>query len=651
MACNIEKNAQGQIVEVRANDGSPSTLYRDLKNQFGEEQAVDMFLASHSDSFEVFTGAQTKEPTVKEVVNFLQTQNKTDREVTKEEIEEVNNLQMVATDLSQKLTDIFYDKDGYFTISPKKMSTFYTRSEIRRIENSPEIQAEIKETLDALNNTEAESTNGLYSPSELEVSNTYGKLGKLLYINPEKVKEDTLAVTAGLEYGEYENAVGSLPFVKEYTTEEESKQYTKAEVLVEVDGEIKKPNVQDRVLVGVNLDKVSPTLLNALSSVLSHRTETLFNKTEDFAKLIKVIEKHSADIGVDLIGVNSVEVLDAFSRMITNPNEATVGLFSAIYEEYFPQNISYTKPIKKVAERDYVSLNTNLTESEVFEQTPLIKVDNNTYIKVLDNKSLEELYGIATQYDPKITKQEIQRRVVAEQDPRFMETSEKILLLKTIFDVKTKVTPLEVKEIGDISNYNYLTTDYVADFNAKIIKGKLRNTPKYEMFYSNFFISETGQIQLKYTDDTTLKTVDNLADENLRKYSLLDKDFPTLTQTTEMPENLNQVKLQRDFYVNNPQEAPTVRGQTSIIDSQTISVDNASERFLKSKDGGLWENVRQENGRGIYKKLQTNKLGRFYVSSEQQIENYNNLIQSKQLKEKLKTKVNESLKSEAFDCI
>lgn len=651
MACNIVKNSEGKVVEVRANDGSPSLLYKELENQFGQEQALDMFLASHSDDFETFNGLTSTEPTVKEVVNFLQTQNKTDRELTKEEIEEVNNLQLSTPELTQKLTDIFYDKDGYFTISPKKMSRFYTRSEIRRIENSPEIQAEIKETLDALNNTEVESTNGLYSPSELEVSNTYGKLGKLLYINPEKVKEDTLAVTAGLEYGEYENAIGTLPFAKEHTTEEESASYAKAEVFVEVDGEIKIPNIQDRLLSGVDLEKVSPTLLNALSVVLSHRQDSILRKSTEVTKLLKVIEKQSAEIGVDLQGVNSVEVLDTFSRMITNPNEATIGVFSAVYEEYFPQNISYTKPVKKVAERDYVHLNTNLTEAEVFLQTTLLKLDNTTYIKVLDNKSIDELYSIAQQYAPTITKQNIQRRIVEEQDPRYIDISEKILLLKTIFNVTTKNTAPEVKEAVDVSNYDYLVNEFVTDFNSKIIKSKLRNTPMYQMFYSNFEINETGQIQLKYTDDITMQTIDNLADENLRKYSLIDKDFPTLTQTTEIPDNLNQVEIRRNFFVNNPNEAPIVKGQTSIIDVETINVSNTADDFVRLRDGSLWENVRQEYGQGVYKKLQTNNLGKFYAFTQQQIENYNNIIQSRPLKQKMKSKVNKELKSTNFECV
>lgn len=52
MSCNIVKNSEGEVVEVRANDGSISLLYKELENQFGQEQALDMFLASHSDAFE-----------------------------------------------------------------------------------------------------------------------------------------------------------------------------------------------------------------------------------------------------------------------------------------------------------------------------------------------------------------------------------------------------------------------------------------------------------------------------------------------------------------------------------------------------------------------------------------------------------------------
>ena len=94
-----------------------------------------------------------------------------------------------------------------------------------------------------------------------------------------------------------------------------------------------------------------------------------------------------------------------------------------------------------------------------------------------------------------------------------------------------------------------------------------------------------------------------------------------------------------------------VKTQTAIIDVNTISIENTSDNFVKLKDGSLWENVRQENGIGIYKRLKTNSLIKFFTPTNQELDNYNNNIKSRPLRETLKSKVNKELKNENFSCV
>lgn len=770
MACNITYNNNGTVKEVRANDGSPSILFNNLKQQFPEQQALDLYLASQSDSFRIyqnrdfnkisvsntdltidkkvvngllsytpyikgrrigsfrvkgdkvdqvtiyqnfrgkgyatslykyvakdlikqgivlksdlnmtqdarnvwdnlveegvaiklpdntyqFTLEQTYpngEPTIQSVLSFTQEQNKTDRILTKEEIEQVNNLQMSTEDLKSTLNRIFYDEQGFFVFSPQKMSEFYSRAEIKRIQNSPTIQNQIKETVEALNNTEdvyeAPTT---YPQEQLELSTTISSFGKMLYLNPNKVRQDVLDQTAGTTREEYEDIISTLELKEVPTTLEEStEQYSSAEILVEVDGEVKLPNYEDRLLTSVNLDKVSTELVLALNSITSRTEQALVNKPEDTNRLLRIIEKESAKIGLDVIGIRGVDIGESL-RVVTNlknliesPTRERVTTLSETLNEVFPDNIKRRTAVQQPNNRNYVYLKTRLSEVEVYNQSNLLKVGTNTYFKVND-KPLETLYEIGQQYNRELTPENVQRTAIQEYGGQEIETAQKLVLLREIFGVTRPAQ--EVQEINETTTSN-LPNNFIVDFQAKILDHKLRNTPEYQMFYSNFEVDEQGGLSLKYSDDITLATIDRLADEGLRKYSLIDRDFPTLTQTTVEEDNPNTESIRRDFFVNNPQEAPLISTPTKIIDNNTIEVKSTTQDFLRDSNNNLWENVLQDSGRAVFKRLNTNSLSRFNTYNTPHPDNYNSPLQQAPREDNLKNKVNKQLKSEEFDC-
>jgi antitoxin component of MazEF toxin-antitoxin module len=770
MACNIQYNNNGTVKEVRANDGSPSILFNNLKQQFPEQQALDLYLASQSDSFQIyqnrdfnkisvsntdltidkklvngllsytpyikgrrigsfrvkgdrvdqvtiyqnfrgkgyatslykyvakdlikqgivlksdlnmtqdarnvwdslveegvaiklpdntyqFTLEQTYpngEPTIQSVLSFTQEQNKTDRILTKEEIEQVNNLQMSTEDLKSTLNRIFYDKQGFFVFSPQKMSEFYSRAEIKRIQNSPTIQNQIKETVEALNNTEDVYEAPTTHPQEqLELSTTISSFGKILYLNPNKVRQDVLEQTAGTTREEYEDIISTLDLKEVPTTLEEStEQYSSAEILVEVDGEVKSPNYEDRLLTSVNLDKVSTELVLALNSITSRTEQALINRPEDTNRLLRIIEKESAKIGLDVIGIRGVDIGESL-RVVTNlksliesPTRERVTTLSETLNEVFPDNIKRRTAVQQPKNRNYVYLKTRLSEVEAYNQSNLLKVGTNTYFKVND-KPLETLYEIGQQYNRELTPENVQRTAIQEYGGQEIETAQKLVLLREIFGATRPAQ--EVQEINETTASN-LPNNFIVDFQAKILNHKLRNTPEYQMFYSNFEVDEQGGLSLKYSDDITLATIDRLADEGLRKYSLIDRDFPTLTQTTVEEDNPNTESIRRDFFVNNPQEAPLISTPTKIIDNNTIEVKSTTQDFLRDNNNNLWENVLQDSGRAVFKRLNTNSLSRFNTYNTPHPDNYNSPLQQAPREDNLKNKVNKQLKSEEFEC-
>lgn len=759
MACNIQYNNNGTVREVRANDGSPSILFQNLKQQFSEQQALDLYLASQSEAFQIYNnrninkisvnntdltvdkklvngllsytpyirgkrvgsfrvkgdrvdqvtlyknyrgkgyasslykyaakdlikqgivlksdqnmtqdarnvweslveeGVAIKlpdntyqftleqaypngEPTLQSVLSFVQEQNKTDRTLNKEEIEQVYNLQMSTSDLKTTLNRIFYDEQGFFIFSPKKMEEFYSRAEIKRILNSPTLQNRIKETVEALNNTdevfEAPTT---YSQEQLELSDTFSNFGKLLYLNPNKVRQDILDQTAGTTREQYEDIVSTLELRNIPTTIEEStEQYSSAEIMVEVDGEIKLPNNTDRLLVGVNLDKVTVELVAALDSFNRHSEQSLLSRDSDAGLILNSIKKHSANIGIDLTELSVTEahpVTRALRELIENTTQENVEALA----EVLPQNFKTRTAVKQPNNRNYVFLKTRLSETEVYAQQNLLKVGDNTYFKVND-KPLETLYEIRQQYNSELTPDNVQRTALREYGGRDSETAQKLVLLREIFNTPRPTQRLEQESYttqGNISN------NFITDFQAKILSNKLRNTPDYQMFYSNFEIDEQGGLSLKYSDDITLATIDRLADESLRKYSLVDKDFPTLTQTTVEEDNPN---TRRDFFVNNPQQAPLISTPLKVIDNNTIEVKSTTKDFIRDNNDNLWENVLQDSGRAVFKRLTANN-SRFNQYNTPHPNNYNNTLQEAPKVNNLKNKVNKELKSEEFDC-
>lgn len=773
MACNIEYNSNGSVKEVRADDGSPSLLYQELRQQFPEQQALELFLASQSESFQIYKNKDLNKISVnntdlkvdKKVVNglltytpsiggkrigsfrvkgdkvdqvtiydkfkgkgygsslykyvakdlikqgivlksdsqmtqdarnvweslveqgvaikntdntyqfnlksvlpngeatpqlvlsFIQEQNKTDRELSDIEIEQVNNLQMNIPDLRVTLNRVFYDNQGFFVFSPNRMNEIYTRSEIGRIISSPTIQNQIRESVEALNNTEVKETDNYYEQSELELSDTYSSFGKMLYLNPNKVRQDVLDQTAGTTKEEYDNIISELPYNKIPTTQEEStEQYSSATIQVEVEGEIKNANIEDRLFRGINLDKVTPQLRNGLRALTSKSFESLNNKRDDVNVILKSIERESAKIGLDLVGLrelpleSALDVVISLDNLMTKPTSENVVEFAQVYESNFPQNIQRSKAVNFPNNRNYVYLKTRLSETEVYKQQNLIKVGENTYIKVND-KPLETLYEIGQQYNNELTPQTVERQALQEYGGNNIEEGQKIVLLREIFGVSRPTTRAKQDLVQDnVSNYEYLSTNFVVDFNAKIVQNKLRNTPMYEMFYSNFYVDEQGGLSLKYTDDVTMQTIDRLADNDLRAYSIIDKDFPTLTQTEVVEDNPNDSNQRRDYFINNPYKAPLISTQTIIVDNNTLEIKNTSEDFLRGSDGSLWENVIQNDGRGVYKRLVNNNLNRFNTYNNPHPEIPNTNPKENYKVNNLKNRVNKELKDSEFNC-
>jgi len=543
------------------------------------------------------------EPSMQSVLEFVQNQNRTQRELNTEEKIELKNISLgYQGDLKAEMQKVFYDPEGFFTFVPSKMISLYSAYEIDRILKSPTLQNQIKESVEAFQNTEYEIINEYSFPQEqLEKSDVIGQFGKAMYLNPNVQKQDLLEEIAGIE----ESLYTFSPLVS--LTEAQS--FVKATVLTDVDGTITAPNLGDRLAISV-LTENNTKAVDTIIKITGLSEQTLLENPQETYKVLNRLENEALKIGIDVIGIKDQAdnpalkpLLNTLGGVMYEPTQENVALFSSIYEEMFPSNLQLTKAIRQTNDRDYIYLETALSEGQVFEQIGAIKKLQNTYVYVND-KALEELYTIAQAYSPNLTELENQRQALKIESPS-REIAEKINLFKTIlgFDGLNEGLSDGIKDGVFTGSYKYLTNDFIADFNIKMLREKKKNSPMWLNFYSNFEINENG-IKLKYTDDLTLSNVNELADENLRQYSLISRQMPQLDQNT-IDENPDISQRERDYYINNPQEAPLMENPT-IVDSTTLISDN-QERFVKRSDGSLWENVMMQNGKSLYKRQMVNK--------------------------------------------
>ena len=166
------------------------------------------------------------------------------------------------------------------------------------------------------------------------------------------------------------------------------------------------------------------------------------------------------------------------------------------------------------------------------------------------------------------------------------EETNDIRFLKAITPTKT------VKNFT--GNQEYLTNEYVSDFYTDLLKEKQKNSRKYKDFYSNFGVNEKGLFVTGNLDRVKL-----YADENLKQYSILSKQMPDLSDTTE------NLASERDNLVNYPQTIEEYKGEIFKLNDNEIILKNNVEGFIRI-DNDIFESVDIDGNINHFVKLEKN---------------------------------------------
>ena len=174
----------------------------------------------------------------------------------------------------------------------------------------------------------------------------------------------------------------------------------------------------------------------------------------------------------------------------------------------------------------------------------------------------------------------------------------------TKFDPKP-VMSKEFNMISDeITNLGYLATDFISDFNEKILKEKLKDSDAYRDFYSNFKIGRTG-IDLINDDPITKGLMQPYLDENkdLVNYFRAHKDrAPLIDDVVEEP--IRDDLFLRNYYVNFPTALKPFTGDYYELSPGNLAVRSKAP-FIRTEKG-VYELVKGMGRVGLYGKLEVN---------------------------------------------
>lgn len=572
------------------------------------------------------------EPSLESVLQFITSQNESKQPMNDEQTQSFKNALISTPEFSyNNLKKAFYDENGIFLVSPQKLvaSGLYNEYEAEQLQKNIDLQKEVKSSIEALKNTD-DLILLEQDFDSVEIENEFNSFGKLNNLNPYVVKKEIQNALAATTQNEFDEAIGDLPFPnfqKTVNKEElfkEMQAYKKAEMLIEVDGVIKASNNSntETVIPQVAQDLSGTKVLSDIKDFMSQNLNILKAMKEQSATLLRGIESRLIEQGYDVIGLASkapsIQMLEYFNSVVNLSEDASqesLNEYVRVYDDYFAKDLSPQKGFIKTSQddRNFVKLNSELKEEEVYNQQGLIKQKEGVYIRV-NPKSSEELYPILLTYPEKIpsgiTTEEQLRKFVQSQsnndEVTNPETAEVINLFKMYYGIpleqivaKEDVTEFNQKQAQFTGNINYLTTDFVGDFYRKGLKEQAKESKLWKDFYSNFKVTEKG-LELVNDDPITLDSIKPYVSEDLKNYSLISKSMPNLN--SEEVEFVDSKNSRRDLISNYPSTLEKFDGNISILDNDNLVTKNSNKEFIKLNND-LFENVASIGNLTLYTKL------------------------------------------------
>jgi len=662
MACEIKNG------KYFAPNGKESNLYKELKTIVGEEKAKDLFVLAYSPTFQkavvnpLLQEKRSKIPALKEGVSFTFTDvNKIKTLHIHEGKKKVGRIQLVDYKDGYKIKSVLVNEnkkgEGFgkalyvgairkaFIEGKKIYSDLYRTEEADRIwqslekegltdgkvispftdafDSNDEIKAEkviefarktneiktplsnveqvevgkymqeFESSVDYLNALEkAFYTNGLFSPTTKSLKPLYSSYEiENILSSPElmgKIKETIEKLKNTEEFFQ--------PTMQETTTLDEvgivgklktEEIFTEPEFTISVIDE-NGQNIVDNPIILETAVKVvdNPKIVSAINALNNAHPNVDTTKLE--AKTIKWLQ----DYGYDFPTLPKA-ILSPLQAFIQSPTTTNTKNLVDAYREVFNEPEQVRQFPHKQTDKDLVYLETNKSEQQLFDELSLVQTDvENVYHKI-EKVDFQELKNYLNNQN--ISEVDAYKEYYGYKSPQ-----------KTIKEIVN--LPLE--------NFDYLTDEFIADFNIEIIKNKENS------FFNKFKITERG-IELKNESPLIISELKaHILDgvkyaKEIQEYSLISKHLPNLS--AEEFEVLDEKYLARLQAVNNPSSLKTPTTTERLTDTQ-IAVKNETEEFI-NVNNSVYELQTKEADKSIYKRIETN-TNLNYFTTPQIVEDY-----------------------------
>ena len=427
--------------------------------------------------------------------------------------------------------------------------------------------------------TKKSLTKSLYSAFEAE-----NLLSNLILLSQVKDSIERLKNTKNVEYTMFVepkykssdlNIFGKFKVLNPYILEQD---------LIEKFGGIESDEVEDK----------SITTDYKRIPVIDENGNAIINKViyPNAVKLIEdldnITEEKLFDFGIDASKIKTEVIMD----FLQNPSEEN----TARVNKDAPQREKVIKTDKQ--DRDLVFLETTKTEEQLFEEQSLIQTEiENVYHKVekVDEQELRDFLKVGE----KVLEHELYKQYYSYTSP---------------IKIKKKYTPVN-------GNLEYLKGDFLADFNAEILKNLTHE------FYNKFYVNEKG-INLKYSDPISLNQIEAYLEdgvklgEELKQYSSISKNMPNFNKQIQTQPN------SRLEAVNNIGSLKILSTFVTPIDKNIILAKNETEQFV-NYNNEVFELKNKEFDNSVFTKLNTTKDVN-YFQTEVETQDYVDQIKIKQ---------------------
>ena len=366
-----------------------------------------------------------QEATPEQVVRFVTEENQSKRELSAEQKVAVRNFGVANTEnLKERLLDAFYDNEGVFFVSESKLvqSGLYSAYEASNLKNDISLQEKVKSALEAFKNTYDVYSEDI-SDDQVDKINTFNSFGKLV-----KVKKQVEPLQS-------------------------------VETFQEIDGQlVEEPIDNVDLLLSYKSAEENQELEDDLNVLLTVSDEVLL-RNEATKTVLENVERLDIADGLDLIGLADKQFDRPFMQslldFVISPNKENTANFSQEYKRLFQKNseVKLTGLNREVDNKEYVVVNTTLSEQEIYKQKGFIKVEDNLYIKT-NSQPLEELYEVVRTYTEKYPKEMTLEQYVQQETGKLQgftnpEIAEAVVLYKMYFNLNNQ----ENEQLSQTENF------------------------------------------------------------------------------------------------------------------------------------------------------------------------------------------------------